>query len=250
MRCPKCYKELSQQSGMCTCGFNFKYDSLWTISAMHGSMLCEISSLVCSEEKVRQIGPTWGPSRPTFTNENPAPYAVYNSITNNVAVGDERSFVRIAERGSGKALSNKLVFEAGKQYVVSIYYHNNAASNLNNKEHNHVGIALDTRVIASFPTKLLAGEMGLVTGKIVANNTNPKEVWSSACITVKEDINIRYVTGSARIYNGWKTNKQSISRYLFSNEGVFIGLNELNGVILGCAEYSGQIAYVLQTEAA
>ena len=31
----------------------------------------------------------WGPERPTYTNEKPADHAVFNSITNNAAVGDE-----------------------------------------------------------------------------------------------------------------------------------------------------------------
>lgn len=40
----------------------------------------------------------WGPKRPTYTNEHPADHPVFNSITNNAAVGDERDFVRIEEK--------------------------------------------------------------------------------------------------------------------------------------------------------
>ena len=39
----------------------------------------------------------WGPERPTFTNSSPADYPVFNSITDNIVLGDERDFVRVVE---------------------------------------------------------------------------------------------------------------------------------------------------------
>lgn len=206
---------------------------------------------------------SWGPKRETYTNLNPAPAATFNSITDNVAVGSELAFVRIAERYSGDTLRNSIEFEAGKQYVVSIYYHNDAASSTNvllDKDNNPIldangnvqagpGIALDVRMISSFPTELKAGETREVTGKIVSTNTTPKAVWAGADVTAKEDMTIEYVEDSAMIYNGGSTDKKKISRYLFTNDGVFIGYNALNGVVPGCAEFSGQVVYILQTKA-
>ena len=45
-------------------------------------------------------------------------------------------------------------------------------------------------------------------------------------------------------------NGSVLSESLFSEEGTFLGLNELNGVILGCDEYSGSIVYTIQVSAA
>ena len=39
----------------------------------------------------------WGPDRPTYTFENPAPHVTFNSMTNNQMHGDERNFVQIKE---------------------------------------------------------------------------------------------------------------------------------------------------------
>ena len=63
----------------------------------------------------------WGPERTTYTNEVPASRAVFNSITNNAAVGDEREFVRIREKNSGKKFTadtedKGFLVEPGKTY--------------------------------------------------------------------------------------------------------------------------------------
>lgn len=206
---------------------------------------------------------TWGPERKTYTNNNPAPSATFNSITDNAALGDERSFVRVAEYKSGNKLTNNLTLEADKLYVVSIYYHNDASDSTNflmDKDNNYIldangnvqagpGVALDVRAISSFPTELKAGETGDIVGKIVSSNATPKAVWASAGVTAAQDMKIAYVADSATIYNGWATNRHKISRYLFTDDGVFLGLDQLNGVILGCEKYSGQVTYILRTTA-
>lgn len=206
---------------------------------------------------------SWGPARDTYTNEKPAASATFNSITNNAAVGDERAFVRIAEYKSGNKLTNSLNLEAGKKYVVSIYYHNDASESTNfltdsngdylTDANGNVqagpGVALDVRAVSSFPTELKAGETKEVTGKIMSSNATPKAVWAGADVTALQDMTIAYVADSATIYNGWATNRAKISRYLFTDEGAFLGLDKLNGVILGCDRYSGQVTYILQTTA-
>lgn len=50
----------------------------------------------------------WGPERPSYTNEHPADHAVFNSITNNAAVGNEFDFVRIEEKSSGRPYTSRL----------------------------------------------------------------------------------------------------------------------------------------------
>ena len=101
------------------------------------------SDNVTTDEKktVEKMLPGWGPDRPTFTMEKPAKYAVFNSITNNPAVGDERDFVRIAEINDDKSETYRsdIQIRPGKSYEVFIYYHNNASATLNDAAHNYVG---------------------------------------------------------------------------------------------------------------
>ncbi len=195
----------------------------------------------------------WGPSgaeRPTFTMEKPATYPTFNSITNNPVMGDERDFVRIVEKGSGGTFNSHQEIEAGKEYVVSIYIHNNASATFNDKAHDYSGVARDVRVVSYFPTELAAGVEGKVDGMVISSNAKPQKVWDEAYITPKEDVKISYVAGTARIQNDWDADGTVLSDKLFTKEGVFIGLNELNGVILGCEAYSSLIFYTLKVEAA
>lgn len=191
----------------------------------------------------------YGPARDTYTLKNPARQAVFNSITDNPAVGDERDFVRVAEKradGSDTYRSN-IEVEGEKEYEVYIYYHNDASATFNDAAHNYVGVARDTRLSSSFPTKLAKGEKGTIMGKISSSSTNPAAVWDEAYITAKEDITLHYVTGSAKIYNGWDTNGSVLSTRLFTNDGTLLGTSQLNGVIPGCNEYSGQVVYTIVT---
>jgi hypothetical protein len=191
----------------------------------------------------------WGPERPTYTNQKPADHATFNSITNNAAVGDERDFVRIEEKNSGRPYSSEIILEAGKQYEVYIYYHNDASETYNDEAHGYAGVARDVRLSSSFPESLAANERAAVTGKITSSNAQPAAVWDEAYVTAKEAVTLHYVTGSAKIYNQWGVNSSTLATALFSAEGVPLGLNELNGVILGCDRYSGQIVYTIQTKA-
>ena len=195
------------------------------------------------------IAMAWGPERPTYTNEKPADHAVFNSITNNVAVGDERDFVRIVEKGTGNKYRSEIEVEAEKEYEVYIYYHNDASSTYNDAAHNYVGIAQNVRLSTGFPEKLSAGERGVVNAKITSTNTDPKSVWDEAYITAKEDITLHYVLASAKIYNQWGVNGSVLPMSIFSDQGTFLGLDELDGLILGCSEYSGQVVYTIQTHA-
>ncbi len=194
----------------------------------------------------------WGPDRPTYTNQSPADHATFNSITDNAAVGDERDFVRIEEKNSGRPYSSKITLEAGKQYEVYIYYHNNASATYNDDKHNYAGVASDVRLASSFPLQLAAGEEGEVSGVIswttLADRNTKQEVWDEAWITATEDMTLHYVTGSAKIYNGGNANGSVLSTNLFSEQGTYLGYNELNGAVPGCDEYAGQVVYTIQTE--
>lgn len=192
----------------------------------------------------------WGPERTTFTMEKPATYPTFNSITNNPTIGDERDFVRVGEINADVTdLKDEIQVVPGRQYLVYIYFHNNASSTFNDSAHNHSGVAMKTRMSSSFSTVLTPNERGKITGTITAENANPGSVWDEAYMTTgTEKVFMHYVAGSARIYNDWKANNTVIPSSLFTEQGVYLGLNGLNGVIPGCEEYHGVVSYVLQAE--
>lgn len=187
----------------------------------------------------------WGPERQTYTNDQPADHVTFNSITDNVAVGDERNFVRVRELGTDSTYVDELEVTPGKEYEVYIYYHNNAASNLNQ---TGKGIANGVRVASAYPTKVIAGERSMISGIISTTDGDPAKVWDEAYLTSDSDVVLRYKTGTATIHNAGKVNGSILSTNLFTEDGAYIGINTLDGRIPGCAEYSGYITYTLVAE--
>ncbi len=192
----------------------------------------------------------WGPERSTFTMKEPATYPTFNSITNNPTIGDERDFVRVGEINADVTdLKDEIEVVPGRQYLVYVYFHNNASSTFNDSAHNHSGVALKTRMSSSFSTVLTPEEKGKITATITADNSNPASVWDEAYMSTSTNkVLMHYVPGSAKIYNDWKANGSVMPSSLFTEEGTLLGLNALNGVIPGCEEYHGVVSYVLQAE--
>ena len=196
----------------------------------------------------------WGPERTTYTNQSPADYATFNSITDNVAVGDERNFVRIREAGTDQTFGDEIQIEPGHEYEVYIYYHNNAATDTNASGY---GIATNTRVSSAYPTVVNTNERGMVSGIISwsyvtpsdPNNAKEGTVWDEAYVTSATDgVVLRYKTGTAIIHNSGQANGSVLPEALFTKEGTPIGFNKLTGTLPGCAEYSGHITYTLVAE--
>lgn len=190
----------------------------------------------------------WGPERPTYTNESPADHAVFNSITNNQGVGDERNFVRVAEVSEVEGVRNDYVDElhiqGGKDYEVIIYYHNDASVSLNYADVDFVGVARQTSVAADFPDALAEGERGEVKAIIASTTTDPEKVWDEAYFVADEKVKLAYISGSAKIYNDWSLSGSGVSATeLFSEDGAYIGVRELNGIIPGCDEFSGAVVF-------
>ena len=192
----------------------------------------------------------WGPERQTFTMESPASYPIFNSVTNNPTIGDERDFVRVGQINADvTTMSNEVEIIPGKQYLVYIYFHNDASSTYNSSAYNNVGVAFKTKMSASFPTVVTPAEKGKVSAIITSENSKPLSVWDEAYFTTKtEKVLLSYVAGSAKIYNDWAANGSIMPSDLFTEGGTPIGLNALNGVIPGCEEYHGVVSYVVEAK--
>ncbi len=185
----------------------------------------------------------WGPSRPTFTIANPANYVTFNSITDNPDYGDERNFVRIKDAANTAAggWSDEVTVQPGKEYLVQMYVHNNAADNLNL-------VAKD--VNAKFNVPATTGKSVEINGFLTSSNASPTQIWDQAILKSDRDFNVAYVAGSAVYYNN-KTGQAGVKLgdSIVTNSGVKLGYElPLNGDIPGCFKYSGYVSFKVKAQ--
>lgn len=185
----------------------------------------------------------WGPSRQTFTIEKPADYVTFNSITNNPAHGDERNFVQVKEASaSDSTYVDNIALTAGKEYTVFVYYHNNAATNLNA---SGKGIATGAYAKVEIPAVVKQGASATkAVGYVGASNATPAQVWDDIAFSnaTAGDIALRYVPGSAKIHNRGASNGATLSDNIITT-GATLGYNALDGTIPGCNEYAGYVTF-------
>lgn len=186
----------------------------------------------------------WGPSRQTFTTAAPADYVTFNSITDNPAHGDERNFMQVKEASAANSTyADSIALTPGKEYMVFIYYHNNAAANLNL-------VATGSYAKAQIPAVVANGSTGTkAVGYVGASNATPREVWDDIAFsnTSGGDIALRYVPGSAHIYNQGATNGAVLSDNIVTS-GATLGYDSLNGNIPGCSQYAGYVTFKVKAD--
>lgn len=204
-----------------------------------------IVAMVAAAIIVPTVVLAWGPNdRATFTIENPADYITFNSITNNPVYGDERNFMRVREAtASNETYTDNINLAAGKEYTILMYYHNNAASNLNL-------VALNTTARAELPAVVENGSTGTkANGFISSSNANPGQVWDEVAFsnTTGGDIALRFVPGSAHIYNFGDTNGMSLPDSIITT-GATLGYDELDGKVPGCNEFSGYVTFKIKAD--
>lgn len=187
----------------------------------------------------------WGPSRTTFTVENPATYVTFNSITNNPVDGDERNFSRAKDTAatSSSAWTDSVSVAPGKEYVVRMVVHNNAADSLNLK-------AVNTRASAAVPTT--TGKSVTISNYVSADNAKPAKVWDDVTFTGTQDFNLAYVPGSARIYNnGYAAggSGQPLPDSIVTSAGAVLGYEKAgDGIIPGCFKYLSYVEYKVKPQ--
>lgn len=184
----------------------------------------------------------WGPDRPTFTQEKPATYVTFNSITNNSRVGDERNFVVVKDAANTQdgGWQDSVNVQPGKEYLVRVYVHNNAAANLNLK-------AVNTRVAAAISKN--TGKSVPITGYVSADNAKPQKVWDDVTLTSDKDFNLAYVPGSATIYNnGYANGGKPLGDDIVNPGGARIGYTGQNGEVPGCFQYANYIFFKVKPQ--
>lgn len=175
---------------------------------------------------------SFGPSRPSFTWADPATYITFNSITDNPVWGDERYLVKARDvNASTNTYSTHQSVTAGQELLVAVYFHNNAAANLNLVAHN-------TKVKVNLPSGTAASQE--LKAFISADNATPQTVFSTMDFTSASPFHLQYIPGSAQL----KTN--SVTARLSDHvvhEGVLVGTNGPNGDVPGCGQFSGYVTF-------
>ena len=182
----------------------------------------------------------WGPNRDTFTIEKPATRVVFNSITNNPDIGDERNFVRIRNLNDKNAQwSDDLKITESGEYVVRMYVHNNAADNLN---------LVATGTTAKFNVPTYSAKKIQIDGFLSATNAQPGTVYDQAIFTSDKNFKLSYVAGSANYKNNVFTSGVKLSDSVVNGSGSLLGYDKLDGKIPGCFKYSGWVSFTVKAE--
>ena len=177
----------------------------------------------------------WGPDRPTYTIEHPADHVTFDSITDNPGYGDERNFVTIKDASvtGVSSWSDELSVQNGKEYLVRMYVHNNAAANLNL-------VAKD--VTAKFNIPNYSANRIQIDGYLSSSNASPSTIWDQAVFTDTNDFKLEYISGSASYTNNAFISGTPIADTV-SNTGALLGYSSMNGDIPGCFQYAGYLVF-------
>ena len=187
----------------------------------------------------------WGPERPTYTYESPAPHVTFNSMVNAPNYGDERNFVRIKEAtAANNTYTDNINLQPGKEYTVMVYFHNNASPGLNESGQ---GIAQNAQMRVQMPATVKAGERARITGFVSADNAQPGTAWDEAYGAASNNIALRYVPNSATIYSNGAVDGQKMPESLFTT-GAKLGYDKLDGKLPGCNQYAGWVTYNIKVD--
>jgi hypothetical protein len=192
-----------------------------------------------------------GPSRPTYTCGTGgicqgADHVVFDSFTNDpnysVDGGNEEQFVSIRPAGSAGAFSTSLQVQAGQQYEVQVFVHNNADPGLITNPDNYN--AQNTTFQATIPSTVNGSAD--ITGAISASNATPGTVTSTATLNSSTPVNVSYDAGSAVWTNKGAANGDKLGDV---TNGVLLGYNALDGVYPGCFNYIGYVTFNISVTA-
>lgn len=175
----------------------------------------------------------YGPQRKEFTIDQPATYVTFNSIKKNPNYGDEKNFVLIKDAANTSAggWTDKIKVQDGKEYLVRMYVHNNAAANLNL-------VANNTRLSVNIPTTYSKSHQ--LDGFLTAKNASPDKIWDDVVLEGDKEFIVKYVGDSARYYNNINPNPGfELSNDIVTSKGALVGYKKMDGDVPGCFEYSG-----------
>lgn len=174
-----------------------------------------------------------GPSRTMYRSTDEIDGVVLNSLESFPDV-NEAEFVGI-RADAGSEYKREMFIEPGCDYEVRIFYHNDA--NEGGPE------SKETRVRAFYSKSIDAGHEGVVSASFVSENATTPLIWDGIRLISSESLPISYKIASAKIQNSWKSNGHILPQTFFSDDGIYIGADELNGILP--ANDQGQITFII-----
>jgi len=178
-------------------------------------------------------------------------YVTFNSITDascNVLGGEagEKAFTAISEYGKNSWNDNTVV-EDGKTYTLRMYVHNNSVSDENDDrvvdEGKENTVAKNTTVRVDAQRGDYEGHKNsfYLLGNIFADNAKPNRVYDHTYMYSAngeefdfEYSNARYLSGNGQTFDLNGAN-------LFSQNGVLVGYDKMDGNLPGCSKFSGWV---------
>lgn len=183
----------------------------------------------------------YGPERKEFTIKEPAGYITFNSIRDNPNYGNEKNFVLVkdASNTSAGGWTDKVKVQDGKEYLVRMYVHNNAAENLNL-------VAKNTRLSVNVPNTYSTTHQ--IDGFLSANKpATPEKIWDSVVLEGDKQFIATFVGNSARYYNNVNPNPGfQLSNDIVTSKGALVGYQKMDGNVPGCFEYSGVATFKIK----
>ena len=157
--------------------------------------------------------------------------AVFNSITDNSAFGNEFNFVGARTEDATSTEPDEITIEDGKTYIIRLYYHNDNAN------------STATNVKARFSIPTTVGKSLTVMGYLTADNSNPTEYWDHVVFKSDSNFYLEYVEGSAVLQNNGigATNGGAALSDSVITDGVLVGYDKLDGKVPGCYQYDGSV---------
>ena len=194
----------------------------------------------------KETGGGWGPARPTFTIQSPAPYAVLNSITDNPNYGDERNFLTVVPSDKvppAGAYKDVLKVSPGDRLTFRGYYENSAADNFEVTAPSWLQGAAATFSYETKPTLQKAAYLSI-------RADNSATIWDGVVLHSEDLFTLKYVDGTARIYNN--AHSLQVGGYQFhfddlrSADGMLLGYEVMDGRIRPGYQYDGYIYFEME----
>ena len=180
----------------------------------------------------------WGPGRPSFTWNSPPNYITFNSFTNNPVAGDERPFFSGKVSSAPGNVVDLIQVNDNDQLTLRVYFHNNAAANLNL-------VAKNTKVRISLPKT--PSTYTWSSAYISADNANPGIVSDSVDLAGSQPFTVEYIPGSAILQNNVFPNGTPLSDSIVST-GALVGYNAIDGNVPGCEQFSGWVTIKIKVK--
>ncbi|MGJ5826004.1 hypothetical protein [Streptomyces ossamyceticus] len=182
----------------------------------------------------------WGPQdRKMYSVKSPAPYAVFNSLTDQYTQGDERQFLQCRDNESDH-WSTRIAAEDGHVYICYAWFSNAVAPNLD--EGNLAAKLQNARFRIGAPEVMPAYNAGL-TAKFMADNAF--KVWASCNFVAEWPMTITYMPRSTFLItkhtekkygdkgmpmpDKWKDGE--IVEGITTKQGALIGESKQDGII-------------------